>query len=386
VSTPQSGQPFVFDRPLDDRDALIDRDEQLTALAEALARGRDAVLEGPPRHGKTSVVNVALGDFAESEGYAALKVDCGGVLTAGDLVRRIEDAYARAWVSGPSEEALLERLDALSFLLRAADVESPLRRLDVLLDAVADVARAAGGRAVIALDEVQDVLVVDEIVGALRAARERARDRVSWVYVGSELSSREQTVGATRAKAIEVGALDPAIFAAEVTRRFADTGRDAGEAAQVIASVGAGHPQRSSLLAAQLWELTPADFRATVLMARMAIDNALIRCAPEFEVRWSGLHSNERRVAVAVANGIAPQGTRAQRATGLASISAAQRALQGIKASGVARADGQQTTLTDPLFAEWLRRRYPQGPPEPGWQALRRAEVERGIGRRGITR
>ena len=177
------------------------------------------------------------------------------------------------------------------------------------------------------------------------------------------------------------------MFAGEVTRRFADTDRDAGEAAHVIASVGVGHPQRLSLLAAQLWALTPEGGRATIAMARAAIHNALLRCTPEFEVRWNALHSNERRVAVAIASGIAPQGTRAQRATGLASFGAAQRALQGVKASGVARTDGDQTTLTDPLFAEWLRRRYQQGPPEPNWQALRRrAELERGIGHRGMTR
>jgi hypothetical protein len=282
---------------------------------------------------------------------------------------------------------LIERLEAVSFPLAGADAGSPVRRLDGLLDVVADIARATDSRAVVALDEVQDVLAVQEIVGALSAGRDRGSDRVSWVFVGPELSSAEQSLWAAGAQAVEVGTLDPAMFAGEVTRRFADTDRDAGEAAQVIASVGAGHPQRLSLLAAQLWELTPEGGRATIAMARAAIHNALLRCTPEFEVRWNALHSNERRVAVAIASGIAPQGTRAQRATGLASFGAAQRALQGVKASGVARTDGDQTTLTDPLFAEWLRRRYQQVPPEPNWQALRRrAELERGTGHRGMTR
>ncbi len=99
-------------------------------------------------------------------------------------------------------------------------------------------------------------------------------------------------------------------------------------------------------------ELTAEGERATIATARAAIDNALIRCAPELDVRWNALYANERGVAVAFANGIAPQGTRAQRATGLASFGAAQRALQGLKASGVARTVGEQTILTDPLFAE----------------------------------
>ncbi len=330
-------------------------------------------------------MNAALLEFAGSAGLAALRVDCAGVLTVADFARRLEDAYAAAWAEGPIEEALLERLDAGSFLL--TDEDGPVRRLESLLDVAVEVAGAVDGRAVIALDDVEDVVAIPEIVDAVRAARKRGGDRVGWVFTGPRLMSAEQTLRQPGTRMMEVGPLDAATFADEMTRRFADTGRDAGEAAQVIASVGAGHPQRSSLLAAQLWELTPEGGRATVAMARAAIDNALIRCAPEFDVGWNSLHSNERRVVVAVATGIAPQGTRAQRATGLASFSAAQRALQGIKSSGVARVDGDQTTLTDPLFAEWLRRRYQQAPPEPDWQALRRrAELDRSIGHRGITR
>jgi hypothetical protein len=381
VSDTGSSQPFVFDRPLETRESLIGRDEQLAALAEALAQRTDAVVEGPSRHGKTSLLNVALAEFASRDGVVALRVDCAGVLTVADLARRVEEAYAASWASESLEARLIERLDAASFLL--ADELTPAARLDSLLDVAADVAGVDDGCAVVALDEVQDALAVQAIADALRGARERMGDRVDWVFAGPELSPAQQGFWSAPASALDVGRLDPTGFAAEVTHRFAESGRDAGDAAQVIAAVGAGHPQRSSLLAAQLWELTPEDFRATVPMARMAINNALTRTAPEFEIRWSALHSNERRVAVAIANGIAPQGTRAQRATGLASVSAAQRALQGTRASGVVRTENDETTLTDPLFAEWLRRRYPQASAEPGWQALRRrAELERG----GITR
>lgn len=383
MSSSEPDQPFVFERPLDSRDALIDRDRQLAALADAFSRRRDAFVEGPPSHGKTSLVNVALAEFASSHARVGLRVHCGGVLTTPDLARRVEAAYAAALASGASEETLFERVDAVSFLA-GADADGPARRLEALLDVVVDVTDALDGRAVIAIDEAQDAVAVPGFVEALGVARERGGDRVSWVFTGSRLFEGEQTLRAPKSRTVEVGALDSAMFADEVTRRFAATGRDAGDAAQVIAFVGAGHPQRSSLLAAQLWELTPDGGRASIAMARAAIDNALLRCGPEFEVRWNALHGNERRVAVAIANGIAPQGTRAQRATGLASFSAAQRALQGIKAAGVTRPDDDQLTLTDPLFAEWLRRRHPQAPPEPDWQAIRRRREE--LERRGPTR
>ena len=118
--------------------------------------------------------------------------------------------------------------------------------------------------------------------------------------------------------------------------------------------------------------------------ARRAVELAVQSCAAEFEVRWQALHGNERRVAVAIANEIAPQGTRAQRATGLAGYGAAQRAVQGVKASGIAAIRDERLTITDPLLAEWLRHRHAAAPPEPDWSARRR-EVARQAAR-GIER
>jgi hypothetical protein len=105
----------------------------------------------------------------------------------------------------------------------------------------------------------------------------------------------------------------------------------------------------------------------------MALQTACRRLGAEFVVRWNALHGNERRVAVAIANEMAPQGTVAQRATGLAGPGAAPRALQGVKSSGVAEVRDGKTVLTDPLFAEWLRARHTFAPPEPDWLGLRRA-------------
>jgi hypothetical protein len=382
VSDTDSVNPFAFDRPLGSAKELIDREEQVAGLREALARGVDAMVEGPQRHGKTSLVNAALAEFTNRELGIALRVDCDGVLTASDLVRRIQRAYAGAWTHGSAEERLIEQLESSSFRFTSNEV-TPVERVEGLLDVAVEAARSVGGRALVALDEVQDVLAVEEIVDALARARGRGGEAVTYVFVGHELCSAEHGPWSGQPAAFVVDRISPERFADEVRRRFADTGREAGEAAEVIATMGAGHPQRSSLLAAQLWQLTPSGSRATVATARSAIDNALLRCVPELEVRWSALHSNERRVAVAIATGIAPQGTRAQRATGLAGFGAAQRALQGVKTSGVARTDGDQATLTDPLFAEWLRRRNGQVPAEPDWQALRRRNE---MQRRGITR
>jgi uncharacterized protein len=375
--------PFVFDRPLEDAEQLVGRSVELSELISAIGARQDAIVAGPQRHGKTSLVNAALAASVDAAGGLGVRVDCAGVLTAADLARRLEAAYARAWAAGTVEEALVERLEALPLL--SSDTADPAARLTSLLEVAPGVARQTHSRALIALDEVQDALALPALAGLLEAVKSRGGTQLGLVFIAPELPTEALATVVDRSASVSVGPIEPGVFGEEIVRRFAATGRDAGEAGQVIATVGAGHPQRSSLLAAELWDLTGDGQQATVATARAAIEQALTRCEAEFEVRWSALHGNERRVAVAIANEIAPQGTRAQRATGLAGPGAAQRALQGLKASGVARARQDGTTLTDPLFAEWLRRRHSQAPVEPDWQALRRrAELRRGGIRRGL--
>jgi uncharacterized protein len=380
--------PFVFDRPLADGGALVGRERDLVQVFGAMRAGGEVLVEGPHAHGKTSLVNAALAKLAAEEGGVGVRVGCAGVLTVDDFARRLQEAYAQAWADASVEEVLVERLEALSLRLSTtAGTSGSQDRLQALFDVVGDVSVQADCRAVVCFDDFQDTLAVPAALDAIGQARARENDRLGYVFAGVELAALREKAGVAawseRAPVATVGIVEPDLFVHAISRRFAETGRDAGEAAPLIAGLGAGHPQRTSLLAWQLWELTGPGERANVASARKTIEQALVRCAAEFDLRWHALHSNERRVAVAIANEIAPQGTRAQRATGLAGFGAAQRALQGIKSSGVAQVRNDRATLTDPLFAEWLRRRYSQNPAEPDWVALRRqAELSRG----GMTR
>jgi hypothetical protein len=370
--------PFVFDRPLEDTSGLIGRDEELAALISIIQSRDEGLLEGPHRHGKTSLINAALASLA-ADAVLGVRIDCSGVLTVDDVLGRLEDAYAQARADGPLEAALLERLEALRFRIESTEAPEPVTRLQALLGVADEVGAAVDGHAAVCFDEFQDAVPLPALAQAIEGARAQASGRVAYVFAGREFPEQQSSLWSKRTPKNVIGTIEPTLFAKEIARRFAETSRDAGEAAQIIATVGAGHPQRTTLLAWQLWELIAGGERATALSARLAINEALKRIAPELEIRWQALHSNERRVAVAIANGLPPQGTRAQRATGLAGFGAAQRAVQGIKSSGVAQMRDDRVTLTDPLFAEWLRRRYPQAAPEPGYTALRRRdELRRG--------
>ncbi len=330
--------PFLFDQPVSDVAALVGRETELGELQAALRSGGEAVVEGQLGHGKTSLANAMLVELAAADGGLGTRVDCAGVLTVDDFARRLQEAYAHARAGDSVEGDLVERLEALSLRFSTtAGTSSPDERPDALLSVAGEVGSLADCRAAVCFDDFQDAVAVPAVLELIRAARADDAGRIGYGFVGSLGPERVKAAQASAwpagASIVTVGTVDSELFTDDISRRFADGGRDSGEAAGLIAGVGAGHPQRTCLLAWQLWELTGSGERANVSSARMAIELALRRCAPELQVRWNGLHSNERRVAVAIANEIAPQGTRAQRVTGLAGPGAAQRALQGIKTS-----------------------------------------------------
>jgi hypothetical protein len=356
--------PFVFDRPLEDKRDLLQREGQLAELVAAVQAGRDVLVDGPPRHGKTSLVNGAFAELTAEDDWLAARVDCAGVLTANDVARRLEDGYAGAWASSGAGEALIERLEALSI-----EALAPEARIEALLGLSGEVAEHAGCRAVVCFDEAHDALAIPAVADAMRKQRQAEASRV---FTGAAIQSQESPAWTKRAAIVTVGRIEALWFAGDIADRFAATGRDAGETPRVLATLGAGHPQRTNLYAAVLWDMTPDGERAPVWRAHEAIQEAVRRSTPELEARFQALHGNERRVAVAIANGLAPQGTRAQREVGIAGFGAAQRAVRGLESRGVAELRDERMVLTDPLFAEWLRARNPQAPPEPDWSSVRR--------------
>ncbi len=375
--------PFVFDRPLTEGVGLVGRSEEFAEVSAALRPGGLAIVEGPHRHGKTSLVNATLAAWTGDGGGLAVDIDCSGVLTAHDLAARLRDAFVRARAQGAADDALVERLETLSLRARSGSgvadpspdqAEAP--HLMGLLSIPGEVCAAADTAAAVCFDEFQDAAAVPGVLEVMREAYERERGTAAYVFAGPDLGSltehAEQRLALDSTPVtVRVGTVDPESFANDISRRFAETDRDAEEAAEIVARMGAGHPQRTSQLAWHLWELTPAGERASARSAKAAQLAAIRQAASEFDLRWHALHGNERRVAVALAHEIAPQGTRAQRATGLSGFGAAQRAVQGVKSSGVAQLRDDRLTLTDPLFAQWLRLRYSPGTVEQDWQSLR---------------
>jgi hypothetical protein len=360
----QQVNPFVFDTPVPPAE-LVGREGELDAVLE-LAQGTALVLvEGPHRHGKTSLVGAAADRWRENANALTVRIDFAGILTKEEAVDRIKSAMVAAHVEPTGA--------------------SP--RLEELLEAIARIAEDSGERAMVCFDEFHDAVAVPGLVERIGSYTERHRQHLACVLAGIELTAIPEVSTADADTAvIPVGRIDRDLLVEAIRDKFEATGRDAGDASWIVASAGAGHPQRTNLIAWHLWEHTAVGGRAGVREADAAVDAALRFCTPEFESEWRALHGNERRVAVAIANELAPQGTRALRATGLAGFGAAQRALKGLQTRGTAHlGEDGSVTVTDPLFARWLAREHQLVAQEPDWRALQHQRLERQR-RRGLER
>jgi hypothetical protein len=366
--------PFQFATPLADPEQLVGRDAELHRLAELAGSGTYVMLEAPRRFGKTSLIK-ACAERWRSDGGLAVWVDFSRVLTVDEAALRLETALEPAQHGGWSG-VLGELLRSLRLRLGPVEVGRPgaagaepvpTARLHELLDVAAAAAREQGRRSLLCFDEFQDVLAVPGLDGIVRAHVQHQADDVSYVFSGSEPSLLRSLFAErgrplyAQAKPLRLGRIAPDALATRVVRQFADAGVEAGPAVELIASVAAGHPQRTMLLAWHLWDRADGERALGLEDGEDAIDAALHDAQPEFEAVWRSLAGNERRVAVALALGLPPFGKESQRQTGLASASAAQRAIERLLERGLAERETDPAVLTDPLLSTWLAREHSRG-------------------------
>lgn len=364
--------PFRYSGPLPP-EAMIDRDaetEDLLALAEG---GHAFRLVGPRRYGKTTLLKRVLQE-AELAGMAAVLVDLQDVLTMGEIVVRIERAYGRALKGSIRQkvDAILKSWN-LGLSLGAGGFAASLQRnpqIDAetvllrLLELPAELHARSGTRSLIVFDEIQDVLAVPGADGKLRSVIQHQMDAATYAFAGSAPGVMEQLFADPKRPLLEQAVardLDPLpldAVAEYITERFAAGDRDPGSALDPLVAFTRGHPQRSMLLAHQLWHHTARGAVADETTWLAAQEAALADAAKLMRAIWRSLPLTERRVALALAVAPGPLYGEATAAAVGIKRTTVRHALAGLRdRADVIDDPGGQPRLTDPLFELWLQRR-----------------------------
>src|SRR6476620_12533558 len=310
--------PFVYSHPIapDDNIARAAETEQLLTAAVG---GHFVRLYAPRKYGKTSLLRRVLRDAERREQMIPVLVDLYGVLSIADVAIRFERAYARQ-LKGKLRARIEEFLQStgLGLSLGALGVSArlqidprsdPLPALHTLLDLPLRLEEGGGFRALIVLDEFQDITKVKEMDALLRSHIQFQGEVASFIFAGSEpglmrglFEDRERPLYGQAVPMRLARLADPDI-AAYVSARFRETGRSVGEALNPLLVSAQGHPQRTMLLAHRLWEQVAAKGTASLADWGAAHAAALEELRPEFDANWRRLTTNEQKALRAVVSG-----------------------------------------------------------------------------------
>jgi uncharacterized protein len=361
--------PFIYSHPVAPDD-IIDRDDETHHLLASAVGGHYVRLFGPRKYGKTSLLRRVLRDAEKQEGMLPMLVDLYGVLSVADVAIRFERAYARQ-LKGKLRARVEEFLQStgLGLSLGALGISAklqldprtdPLPALHALLDLPLRLEEGGGFRALIVLDEFQDITKVKEMDALIRSHIQFQGEVASFVFAGSEPGlMRELFEQGDRplygqAVPMRLGRLADADIAAYIAARFRETKRSVGEALNPLLGAAQGHPQRAMLLAYRLWETIDPGGTATLADWTRAHTAALTELQPEFDANWRRLSTSEQKALRAVvAGGGSPFQKRVLGQLDLPK-STARAALQALLGNATVEQETDDYVLVDPLFAEWI--------------------------------
>ncbi len=363
--------PFVYSHPLAP-DQIIDREQETAELLAAAVGGHYVRLFAPRRYGKTSLLRHVLAEAVRSEGLVAIMVDLYGVLSLADMAVRIERAYA-AQLKGTIRSRVDELLQrtGLGLSLSAIGIgvklqmnprRDPLPALHALLDLPLRLGEGGGRRAIIVLDEFQDIGRIKDADGIVRSHIQHHGDVASYVFAGSEegllreLFDEKSRPLYGQAKPMRLRRLASDDIAAYVFDRFAATGRGAGAAVGPLVEAAQGHPQRAMLLAHVLWDELSDGEEATLAHWLRAYARTLLELQPEFEAHWRQFSTIERKTlrAVLESDGTRMRGQLLDRLE--VEKSAVNKALKRLLGRAEVELADDRYVLVDPLFAQWIER------------------------------
>jgi uncharacterized protein len=363
--------PFVYSHPVAP-DEIIDRDDETRKLLAQAVGGHYVRLFAPRKYGKTSLLRRVLRDGEREEGLIPVLVDLYGVVSIADVTVRFERAYSRQLKGAIRSrvEDFLQRTGlglslgafGISAKLQLDQRMDPLPALHALLDLPLRLEEGGGFRALIALDEFQDVDKISELDALLRSHIQYHGEVASYVFAGSEPGLMKQLFETTdrplygSAVPMRLGRLQDVDIAEYVTARFRESERSVGEALGPLLGAAKGHPQRAMLLAHRLWEQIAPGATATLDDWSAAHAAAHTELEAEFVAHWRGFAATEQRTMRALVAGDGSPYRAAVLERLQLSKPTAQNALRRLAASAEVESDGQRQVIVDPLFAEWIGR------------------------------
>ena len=376
---PAPTNPFRFGALARD-EAFTDRDDEIAELLADARNGQDVVIFAPRRFGKTSLVDRVQQRLVREKVLVA-QVNLMRTPTKEKLAEKLATAIYED-IAGPLARArdfgarifrglrivptmtIDPNTGAMSFGFGAghapADVDATLERL---FELVAQVAAERERRALLVLDEFQEVIALDPHLPKLLRSVLQEQPDVAHFYLGSRRHMMERIFNDANepfwrsAKQLELGVIPPGPFGTFIAQRFEATNRRAHPAVvDAVVRITGGHPYATQELCYFLWEETPARRTATPERLEAAIARVLHSEHTHFSLLWDRASANQKLVLQALAREPGhPFSEDYRRRHALRSVSSTQKAVEALERDELVARDRGHVRIVEPFLAEWVR-------------------------------
>lgn len=357
--------PFQYQGPLEPHE-VHGRDELIADLIERVTARRVTALLGPRRYGKTSVLRKVAAEL-EGAGTSVVHVDLYEVSSMADVVVRLDEALQHARGNARSRLDLLVSGELsigfakVMFARKPSEHPDPIALAHVLLDALLAVAEHEP--TLVVFDEFAGIDRVDGAAGLLRTKLQAHLRSVGLLFAGSH-TSLMRTMFTDRARPfyaqadlVEVDPLSLRALRTTVDGGFERTGRAPGSLAAHIHEFTAGHPQRSMQLADAAWSAAAPGEPYRDELWGVALADVRRQSAPANETLFSRCPATDQKVLRLLAQGKPLFGGAA--AVLELSPSAVQAGRDRLVDLGEIERRGTRWSLVDPVYADWIRNRFP---------------------------
>lgn len=357
--------PFPYQGPLAP-DQVRGREALVRDLTDRLAERRVTALLGPRRYGKTSVLKKVCADLSGT-GHETVWIDLYELSSVADLAGAIDQGLDA--MRGRVRRAIDSIAGAVSLRVGLVGVElskgrrdrpDPVLTVRTLLNIL--VRTAEKHRLIVVFDEFAGIANISGGAGMLRTQLQHHYRDMSIVFAGSQPSTMRALFTDqaepffAQADLVEIGPLPDGAIADIVDDGFAATGRATGAVTSRLVAAAGGHPQRAMQLADALWRFTPEGRTAddetwddALAAVRVNVDGGLERL-------YAVLPTGHQRALRAIAADGRVYG-RAAEVLELAPGTAAA-AVDALVGDGHVVRAGERLAIIDPLFADWIRRRF----------------------------
>ena len=384
--------PFEFGRELGTEE-LVDREDEVAAVVQAIQQGSKLFLIGPRRFGKTSILKTA-GDRLSATKAVVLRFNAESYTSLDLFVAGLIAAAAKG-LKGPVER-VGEQVRSFFSRLRPELSFNPAQglwsaRIDMKGDPNAEehvglLVEAFDGLEAMAAEQPQSRpvgLIVDEFQqiiemggtkaeAQIRAAIQRHR-RVGYVFAGSKTRMlTAMTMDASRpfyrlGSVRFIGPVPVKDFEKFLIAKFEESGFEVNDRADIqkILELAEHVPYNVQMLAHTCWN----ELRSRSTKNPIKLDAQVIAEAMELIVRqydpfytklWSDLTSIQQKTLVAViqVGGFNLQSHRVAQLVGKGA-SSVQRSVGAMTEKEILRQEehegGVRTRFEDPFFAQWIR-------------------------------